>query len=94
MIIVVARLLVESLLLRGNDVRVYICNMDPRLQVLLEYLFSDSQYNMCVYIRSTYIFPKYFILSARCDENQDYIINMVCIDIRFRIILIKIYEMP
>ena len=93
MIIVVARLR-RIVVVKGNDVRVYICNMDPRLQVLLEYLFSDSQYNMCVYIRSTYIFPKYFILSARCDENQDYIINMVCIDIRFRIILIKTYEMP
>ena len=70
----------------------HMCNVDPILQVLLEYfILRFAVQHVCLYY---YIFPKYFILSARCDENQDYIINMVCIDIRFRIILIKIYEMP
>ena len=56
------------------------CNMGPRLQVLLEYfILRFAVQHVCLYY---YIFPKYFILSARCDENQDYnIINMVCIDI-------------
>jgi len=56
----------------------HMCNVDPILQVLLEYfILRFAVQHVCLYY---YIFPKYFILSARCDENQDYIINMVCID--------------
>ena len=65
--------------------------MDPRLQVLLEYfILRFAVQHVCLYYY-IYIFPKYFILSARCDENQDYIINMVCMILIYAYAYLYIY---